>query len=192
MPLMLSWTDISGIHLLQKAMAEFEPHKVHRVAAQALNRAGSSARTKARSALIKQTGLSRKTLNKAMRPTRATTATLQYRIDARGGDVALRYFAAKEIRGGVTARPFGQSQQFAGAFIKGGRFPNRVPLKMGRQVLKRSGSGKFPVNKVKSGVIIPNEMVKGASAQAWQSTAARVLQVRIKHELSRLGGKALS
>ncbi len=68
MPLQISWSDATGIRTLQKAMEEFEPRKVNLAGARALNRAGNSAKAKARSALIRQTGLSRKTLTKAMRP----------------------------------------------------------------------------------------------------------------------------
>jgi len=186
------WSDLSGLKALDRAMSKLEPKAIRRIGARALNRAGAQGRTRAGRALAKQTGLKLKTIRKAMRPLRASGVSLEYRIKARGGDIALKHFAARETRKGVSARPFGTRKLFASTFIKGGKFPARVKLNMGGQVFARTGSNPREIAKQKSGVILPNEMIKGASARAWQSTVAKVLPKRVMHEIKRETGKAFS
>lgn len=190
--LSMHWSDVSGIKTLDRAVSRLSGKTIRLIGSRALNRAGSSGRSKAGSALAKQTGLKVRLIRTAMVPARASVGRLEYRIKARGGDIALKHFDARETRKGVSARPFGQRKVFAGTFIKGGKFPNRVSLNMGGQVFARSGSSRLPIAKQKSGVIIPNEMIKGASAAAWQSTVATVLPRRVIHEVKRETGKAFS
>ncbi|MEO0980736.1 MAG: hypothetical protein AAFY24_25985, partial [Pseudomonadota bacterium] len=139
-----------------------------------------------------QTGLKLRTIRSAMVPVRASGGSLTYRIKAKGGDIALKHFAARETRRGVSARPFGQRRVFASTFIKGGKFPSRVAIGLGGHVFARTGSGRLPIEKQKSGVIIPREMIKGESAKAWQSTVAVVLPRRVVHEVRRITGSAFS
>lgn len=160
--------------------------------ARAVNRTGDMARTQMIRTLTDQTGLKRKVIVKALRVTRASgKGTLEYRIDSAGGNVSLKYFGARETRAGVSAAPWGARRVFAGTFIKGGRFPNRVPIgRLNGQVFARAGGGRFPIVKQRSGLFIPEEMVKGATAEAFRSTAERVLPDRLAHELARAMGGA--
>lgn len=190
--LSMHWSDVSGIKTLDRAVSELSGKTIRLIGSRALNRAGASGRFKAGSALAKQTGLKVRLIRKAMVPTRASVGNLEYRIKAWGGDIALKHFDARETRKGVSARPFGRRKVFAGTFIRGGKFPKRVSLNKGGQVFARSGSSRLPIEKQKSGVIIPNEMIKGASADAWQSTVATVLPRRIIHEVKRETGKVFS
>ncbi|MBG6148649.1 hypothetical protein IWQ51_006816 [Labrenzia sp. EL_142] len=188
----MRWSDISGLKTLDRAVSRLEPKTIRRIGSLALNRAGSQGRTRTGRALAKQTGLKLRTIRAAMIPVRASAGSLTYRIKARGGDVALKHFAARETRRGVSARPFGQRQIFAGKFIKGGKFPARVAIGLGGHVYARTGSNRLPIKKQKSGVIIPSEMIRGESAKAWQSTVAVVLPSRFIHEAKRITGKAFS
>ncbi len=135
--------------------------------------------------MARQTGLKLRIIRKALVPTRASASRLEYRIKARGGDIALKYFSARETGKGVSANPFGKRKVFTSTFIKGGKFPSRVTLNMHGHVFARDGSDGMPIEKQKSGVILPNEMVQGASAEAWRSTVAKVLPRRVLHELRR-------
>jgi hypothetical protein len=76
---------------------------------------------------------------------------------------------------------------FASTFMRAGWWPNRV-VKPGwnGQVFARVGASRFPIEKQKSGVIIPNEMVQGETRDAFRSTVARVLPQRLDHEINRL------
>ncbi|WP_306147229.1 MULTISPECIES: hypothetical protein [unclassified Roseibium] len=188
--LIMHWGDVSGMKTLDRALSKLSGKAIRKVGSRALNRAGSSGRTHAVKALRKRTGLKRKTLLRAMKPIRATAFNLEYQVKAFGGDVALKHFDPIERRRGVSAKPFGIRKIFPGTFIKGGRFPSRVDLGLGGQVFARVGSSKFPIEKQRSGVVIPAEMIKGESAKAWQSTVGKVLPRRVISEINYITGKA--
>lgn len=186
--LSMRWADISGLKKMEKALDALGPQKLAVIGARSLNHSGAKGKTKARRELTAQTGLPNKTINTAMRVTRASAATLAFLIRAKGGDIALKHFAARETRRGVSAKPFNQRQVFKGTFIKGGRWPRRVALGRGGQAFERTGAGRTPIEKVKSGVIIPREMVQGETAKAWQDTLARALPTRFAHDVGRATG----
>lgn len=167
-----------------------------KVQAHAVNRTGDMARTKVVRVLAKQTGLPQKTIRKSLKVKRAmlgsqnsgTGRDLTYTIRSAGGDVSLKYFKPRETRKGVSAFVRGQRQLFESTFIKGGSFVRgRVALNMGGHVFLRVG-GRHDLEKQKSGVFIPNEMVTGATAAAFESTVEDVLPRRLSHELSRALG----
>lgn len=151
----------------------------------ALNRTGDMARTRVVRVLAKQTGLPQKTIRKAVKVKRASWSDLEYTLRSSGGDVSLKYFKARETRAGVTAFVRGERQLFESSFMKGGSFSRgRVSLNMGGHVFQRIGS-RTELEKLKSGVFIPIEMVEGATADAFEGLVADVLPRRISHEISR-------
>lgn len=156
------------------------------VLSRALNHEGDKARTQVVRALTAQTGLLRKTIVKAVRRITAwPTRGLFYGIESKGGDIRLKFFMPRETSAGVSAAPWGGRRVFAGTFMKGGRFPNRVPLRMGGNVFKRAGSLRLPIEVQRSGLYIPDEMIKGASASAFE-TSFGGLVARVEHEIGRL------
>ena len=187
MTLTIRWQDAKELRRFEDAFMALGSGKMRAVANRGTNRSGDMARTQVRRTLTKQTGLTRTTIVKAVKVSRSVPATLTYTMTARGGDVSLKYFKARETRGGVSAAPFGQRKVFASTFIKAGWWPTRV-TKPGwnGQVFKRVSDAKLPLERQKSGVIIPAEMVKGATATAFNTTVARVLPQRIEHEIKRL------
>jgi len=184
--------DFGNVAKFEKAMRVLGTTGFASAGAKALNRAGDQGRTGARRALAKQTGLQQKLLNRAMQVTRANGATLEYRVTAKGGDIALKYFAARETRKGVSANPFGQRRVFEGTFIRGGKFPSRVDIGRGGHVFARVSDSRLPIEKQKSGVIIPQEMVKDESGKAWSLVTHRVLPDRLAHELRRASNGVLT
>lgn len=167
-----------------------------KVITRALNRTGDMARTRVVRELAKQTGLPQKTIRKAVKVQRPVwgSATgkgrdLTYTLSASGGDVSLKYFKARETRRGVTAFVRGERELFEGAFIKGGSFARgRVVAKgLNGHVFQRIG-GRTELEKLKSGVFIPIEMVQGATANAFEATVADVLPRRLDHEINRALG----
>ena len=52
----------------------------------------------------------------------------------------------------------------------------------------RETSGKWPVASARSGVVIPDEMVKGATAAAWEGTMNRELEHRVLRDVNRAAG----
>ena len=145
---------------------------------------GPKANTAMKVALVIQTGLKRRTMDKALKGKMRGSS---YVVAVKGGDAKLSKFGARETRAGVSAAPWNKRGTFAHTFVKGGQFPNRVAMpKLHGQVFIRSGSARYPIRVVKSGVVLPNEMVSGQSALAFYATVERDLPARIEHELSRI------
>lgn len=196
----MKWEDITGIKRVENAMGRLDGMQKHLALQRALNHTGDKARTQVGRTLAKQTGLPYGVIRKALKTNKASgarqeffggpavvsaNASLSYAITSRGGDISLKYFKARETRAGVTAAPFGQRRLFARSFIKGGRFPNRVTAKgLNGHVYLRTGQGRGPLELQDSGVIIPAEMVSGASAKAFVEVVDRDLPDRVMHEIA--------
>lgn len=160
--------------------------KAPRALRSALAHTGDKARTQVRSALTTQTGLKRGVIVRAVKVTRPAFGDLQYIMRSSGGEISLKYFGARETRKGASAAPRGQRRVFPGAFMKGGRFPARVAARrLNGHVFKRTGAGRLPIEKQKSDVVIPDEMVTGATEAAWRGQADGLAD-RVGHEIGRL------
>ncbi|MBB4005817.1 phage tail protein [Allorhizobium taibaishanense] len=197
--LTLHWGDVSGLKRLENAMMRLDGPQKRIVLQRAVNHTGDKALTQVTRTLAKQTGLPYRTIKKALKVGKATgtgisretgeivsftDASFNYTITARGGDIALKYFKARETKAGVTAAPFGKRTLFAGTFMKGGRFPGRVNASsLHGHVFRRAGKGRNPIELQNSGVIIPAEMVTGASAKVFTETVDTDLPTRVMHEI---------
>lgn len=186
--LAIRWHAVAGLKRFENqigALGEKAPHALRRAVA----RTGDMARTQVVRALTKQTGLKRKVIVRAVKVTRPSFGSLNYVMRTRGGDIALKYFSARETRKGVSASPFGNRKVFPHTFIRGGKFPGRVRLGMGGHVfLPETSNPKWgrKFERQKSGVVIPAEMVKGRTAEAFQASVRANLPRRVEHELGRL------
>jgi hypothetical protein len=183
--LQIRWQDVDGLRRFDngiKALGE----DGRKVMQRALARSGDMARTQVYRALTKQTGLKRKVIVRALKIKRPSYTDLTYEMRARGGEIALKYFDPRETRAGVSAAPFGKRRVFPSTFMKGGRFPNRSGMVFQGHVLKREGADRFPIKVQKSEVVIPNEMITGATADAFLNTVRARLPQRVEHELARL------
>ncbi len=140
-----------------------------------LNRVGDMARTQTFRALADQTGLKYGDISGGVSTIRARggPATQAYELDARGGYLTLSHFRPVQTREGVTARPWGMTRDFRGAFIV---------RKLGPLVFRRVGRERLPIKPL-YGPAIPNEMVKGASAAAFVKTAQERLPGELAHQL---------
>jgi hypothetical protein len=158
-----------------------------KVETRALNRTGDTARTRVVRALAKQTGLPQKTIRKAVKVKRASWRDLEYRLTAAGGNVSLKYFKARETRKGVTAFVRGERELFEGAFMKGGSFARGRVIAQGLNghVFQRIG-GRTELERLRSGVFIPTEMVEGETAKAFEAVVSEVLPRRLHHEINRV------
>lgn len=178
------WTgDLKRFDNQIKALGKEAPKALQRAVA----RAGDMARTQVYRTLTKQTGLPRKTIVKAIRTTRPSWTNLSYTMETTGGDISLKYFKPKENADGVSAAPWGKRVTYAGAFMRGGPWPNRSKgLAFGGHAFHRLSKKRTPIEKTKSGVIIPDEMLKGATAAAFDRVVSEALPKRVAHELDRL------
>ena len=197
MSLTLRWQDISGMNRLGNAMGQLSGHQKHLALQRALNHTGDKGKTQVTRSLAAQTGLAYGVIKRAIKVRKAWGASgssylegngsLSYTMTTSGGDVSLKYFKARETTAGVTAAPFGTRKVFAGSFIKGGNFPERVQIRsLNGQVYKRAGKTRKPLEKLKSGVVIPAEMLKGATREVFLKTVETDLPNRVMHEIDRL------
>jgi hypothetical protein len=119
-----------------------------------------------------QTGLTSKIVDRALK---GAPIGARFIIQSKGGNIRLKYFGARETAQGVSAAPWNERQVYAGTFINSGWWPNRVaPIARG-QVLRRKGQSKYPMEVVKSGLYIADEMVKDGCAAAFYNTVGAML-----------------
>ncbi|MGQ2968905.1 MAG: hypothetical protein ACT6RF_09170 [Allorhizobium sp.] len=196
----LKWQDISGMQRLGNAMGRLDSHQRHLVLQRAVNHTGDKARTQVIRALAKQTGLGYGVIKSAVRTGRAWGAgadaqtfapgrgSLVYVMSSTGGDISLKFFKARETLKGVTAAPFGKRKLFPRTFMKGGRFPNRKDAKrLNGHVYRPLGkSWRGPVEFQNSGVVIPEQMLQGATAEVFAKAVSEQLPPRVMHEINRL------
>jgi len=166
-----------------------------------INEVGAAAHQGILGPLRTQTGLTGSTIPRAVHDLPAGEGGLAYQLVTRGGDISLRYFGAREVAGGVAARPRMQLKTFPGAFIRSGRAPNRFAVpKLNSQVYARKTPGTawstkenpVKIKKVKSGVFIPEEMVRGASLAAFEKVVAGRLEPAVTGLMTMiLGGKKI-
>lgn len=176
--------DLRRFENMLGALGDDGPKVINR----ALNRTGDMARTQVVRTLAKQTGLPQKTIRKAVKVKRSSWDSLTYTLSASGGDVALKYFKPRETRKGVTAFVRGKRALYESTFMKGGSFARgRVDLNMGGHVFLRVG-GRTDLEVQRSGVVIPAEMVDGATADAFDRVVQTNLPRRLDHEIGRLLG----
>jgi hypothetical protein len=177
---MLTVTALDG-HLMRfhNVLASLGTEKANVLFMRTLNAEGDKMRTQVRRAVAKQTGLKRDVIVRAIKRKGASTKDLTYELKAKGGNVRLRFFRPAEFRYGTRAFPRGKATRFAGAFMKGGLFPGRVPIRInptGRGVFERTGAGRFPIREVRSDVYIPDELVTGQSEAAFNVTPDKIIR----------------
>lgn len=165
--------DTSGFERLARLL-DAAGRKIEPEVAAAVNRVGEAGTLAIIRTLPQQTGLKRKVILRFLRATtHAAPGYLVFSIKGRGGDISLKYFGAREEGAGVSAAPWNRRRLYAGGFMKSGRSPNRrlVP-KLNGQVYRNVDGGRWAgkVEKLRSGLYLPYEMVTGESGEAWTRT----------------------
>lgn len=160
--------------------------QAERALARALAHTGRKAKTQVVRALTAQTGLKRKVIVKAVRESRIGSPALTYELSSRGGNIRLKYFKARETRRGASAAPWNRRRVYQGTFQRAGWWKTGRVVKpnWNGQVFRRAAGGGFRV--VRSGLYIPDEMVTGATADAWRRLLNTDLVPRVGHELARM------
>lgn len=158
-----------------------------KVIPQEINKVGDRVRTQVVRTLTKQTGLPKKTIQKAVVTYGASPGKYLYTLKSEGGDIRLRFFKPRETRKGVVAKPWGKHTLFAGTFMKGGKFPKRVDVaQLTPDVWRRLNKSGSKITQQKSGVRIPAEMITGATAEAFDKMAAPLLEQRVMKVIAKL------
>ncbi|EYD71797.1 hypothetical protein [Limimaricola hongkongensis] len=194
--------DETGNHIrFEQAVEKLgDRKKAHDAFRRGINHTGDKAWTKVRRSLAKQMGLSLRDLDRhgKLRRYRANygqsksepdQSGLEYRITSTGRAIPLKYFKAKQFKGGVKASPWGNRRLYPGLFINAGTYKSGKFVG-GGHVFRNSGafsqrSGRENLPKMGYGPAARQEMVKDQSRQAFADVALE-LGPRIEHEVLRL------
>jgi hypothetical protein len=163
----------------------------HKALSRAMAHTGAKAKTAVGRALVQQTGLKSGTIRRAVRSIKGDAGSLSFTLKTEGGNIRLKHFGARETAKGVSAAPWNARKVHPGTFMRAGWWPKRVGKPgWNGQVFERVGgktkNGKQKFQVVRSGVYIPEEMVKGASLSAWNDVINNHLVPRVGHEISRM------
>ena len=157
--------------------------------ANVLNRMLTKTRSAVVPVLVKQTGLSRRIIDKAVRPVRASPQNPRVMLITRGGEISFRYFGAHEVAGGVAATVRGKADFVPGGFRRSGpRGRRQMVSKLNGQVFVNVDGKRWrgKIMKEKSGVFIPYEMVSGQTAATFNRMVETDLLVEVERELAKL------
>ena len=179
--------DTAGIMDLARAL-EAAGKRLPAAQALVLNRVGTRTRQVVVPTLVRQTGLSKRIITKAVRMYRASPQNPVVSLYTRGGDISLKYFNAREESGGVTATVKGDRIAIRGAFRRSGPRGNRFAVaRLNGHVYVNEDGGRWRghIRKVKSGVLIPAEMIRGATKDAFLEVVNRELPAEIARELAK-------
>lgn len=158
-----------------------------KVIPQEINKVGNRVRTQVVRTLTKQTGLPKKTIQKAVGTEGAKPGKLFFTMKSKGGDIRLRFFSPRETRKGVVARPWGKHTLYPGTFMRGGKFPKRVDVaQLTPDVWRRLNKSGTHITQQRSGVRIPVEMISGATAEAFDKMAGPLLEARVMKVIAKL------
>lgn len=161
--------------------------KARQAMARAVNYGGRKTAVQVRRALVKQTSIKRATINAQVRTKAAAhrgTGDIEFVIFARGSEIPLAQFGARQFSWGVRAKVWGRMQRFPSTFGAPGDNP-KVVAALGGQVFVRTSADRLPIEKV-YGPSIPKEMVIGESKEAFETHAVSETERRLRHELGRL------
>ena len=160
----------------------------NRVLYRTLNAEGDKLKTRVIRTITKQTGLKRKVIVKAVKRRAAFAGRLEYRLTTHGGNIRVKFFGAREGKGGVTAKPRGQATFYSGAFTKSGRKgQRRMSPKLKGHAFRNVEGGKWrgKIKVVRSEVYIPEEMVTGDTKMTFEITAPQIL-AQVGKQLARV------
>jgi hypothetical protein len=153
----------------------------------AVSRITNMVKTRAVREIVRQSGIPRKIVLqsiKVIKPTQKGSGPIEGHIIANGRPVSLREFKPVQFKWGVRVKAWGQWQRYEGSFIHGGRW-NSGKLAFKGHVMTRVGKARFPVRR-ENGPSVPAEMIRGASAVAFEELVRTKLPERALHEMSRL------
>ncbi|WP_345819933.1 hypothetical protein ABC766_27265 [Methylobacterium fujisawaense] len=157
--------------------------------ANVLNRMLTRTRSAVVPALTRQTGLSRRIIDKAVRTFRASPQNPRVMLLTRGGEISFRYFGAHEVPGGVAATVRGKADFVEGGFRRSGPRGRRVMVaKLNRQVYVNTDGKRWRghIRVEKTGVFIPYDMVSGQTAATFNRLVVTDLPAEVERELAKL------
>jgi len=176
----------AGLREMMQPLAAFG-ERLPNAQANALNRTLTKTRSAVLPVLVRQTGLAKRIIDKAMRTARASPQNPRVAIITRGGEVSLRYFGAHEVAGGVEATVRGKKDFIAGGFRRSGPRGRRTMVtKLNDQAFINVDGGRWrgKIMKEKSGVFIPYDLVSGQTAATFNRMVETDLLQEVEREMA--------
>lgn len=159
--------------------------KAHKAMARALNAEGGKMKTAVKKAVSQQSSIPSRRVESALKVKKAGVnlgADLTFSVESRDGHIPLKAFSPRQNATGTTAKVWGRSKLHAGAFM--GPRPGLMASALNGHVMKRSGPGRLPIEKL-WGPAVPKEMVKDAAKSAFEEAGPKVL-ARMERELKKV------
>lgn len=159
----------------------------HRALARAVNRVTTSVRNRSVREIARQSSIPTRIVRSQLRTVQVRPGGgghLDGVVIATGNPVPLKHMGARQFSWGVRAKIWGERVRLEGMFIYAGTFRSGQEVARGH-VFQRVTSASLPIQK-QYGPAVPTEMVRGASADAFERTVETMLPERVRHELGRL------
>jgi hypothetical protein len=180
----------SGLPKFEDAVAALGSTKATRAYRMALNTTGKKIYTEVKRTVAKQMGATQARVVRYghLRHKPAMGSELQTSIESSGGYIPLKDFGARQIRKGVSAKPWGKRRLFGSTFI--------VP-KLGGQVFRNTGkfsekSGRHNAIESLWGPAVPKELVRDQSKAAFERIAAQTLPAEAARLIKLLSSGAMT
>ncbi|KAB2942949.1 MAG: hypothetical protein K8F92_14815 [Hyphomicrobium sp.] len=183
MSLIIRWHG-DGIAKVMAATEKLAGPQRVKVLNRAINHTGDKVFTLVRRTLSKQIGAPQRAIEiyGKLHKSRSSWGTLTYTIWCTGGPIPLKHFRAFQVTEGVSAAPWNRRRPYEHAFIVKSR---------GGHAFWREGRGRLPIKRI-AGPNVPKEMVKDATAAAFNTVTNTEMPRRVEHEIKRLTNGVLS
>lgn len=172
-----------------KALGEGDARKA---LARAVNHTTRKVRTRVIRAIVRQSSIPRSIVARSIRLQLAAhkgSGPLEGIVYASGNPISLKHFKARQMSYGVRAKVWGEWRRYPNHFM--GPRPGVIAPKLRGHVFQRTMdetwiNGKRTPIELQYGPSVPQELVKGESAEVFHQMTAEDLPARARHELARL------
>ena len=154
-------------------MAETLRVEIRPAMSRAINRTGDMVATAIGRELASETGLPIGEVRDELEISHSTPADLEYTITVPGRHLTLQRFAPREVKRGISARPWRRRRTFPYAFMV-----RDIPF-------IREGEERFPIRPL-FGPSLGVEVGRGNTEEVARRIATDVLLRRVMHEISRI------
>lgn len=114
---------------------------------------------------------------------KATASNLKYSLAGWGAGFPLIYYQPKETPAGATVNWLGQRKLIARSFYLGGKFPRRKKSAISHAVWRRTGKGRWALDRPK-GPGLPDAMAARPAVAVWEGEASKRLPPALIKELT--------
>lgn len=182
--------DLHGLDNLLKAAGERAPVAISR----ALNRAGTPVANAMKRQVRKVLGLRGhpyakrppgKVLDRRTSVKDSTPGTLRFSLAGFGNGLPAIYYQPKEAPAGASINWLGQRKTLPRSFYLGGKFPRRKRSKISHAVWRRTGAGKWALDRP-DGPSVPEAMRTPAAMAVWENQARDRLPHHLRSALESL------